>query len=67
MCVCVRARTRARFFVKGSASHYSLTAGEVETAPCFYFEKHFDIIVSYCDNTVGLKQQMRPVFPQFYI
>jgi len=62
VCVCV-----CMCFFKGSASNYSLTAGEVEPVLCFCFEKHFDIIVSYYDNTVGLKQHMRPVFPQFYI
>jgi len=45
------------FAIKKGASTHSLIAGELENVPyCLLkYEKIADIVVSYCDNTVGIK------------
>jgi len=45
------------FCNKKGASTHSLTAGELENVPycLLQYEKIADIVVLYCDNTVGIK------------
>jgi hypothetical protein len=50
--------------IEKSASTHSLTAGNVENAPSGHIKKIEDPVVSYCDNMVGIKQQINSIFPE---
>jgi len=49
-----------------SASTHSLTAGNVENAPCGQIKKKKLLILffSYCDNMVGIKQQISSILSE---